>query len=266
MKRVGKFWKVLEMLFEDRQKRIIELLERQGSVKVSSLAEYLGVSKVTVRRHLDILSRQIPIVRVRGGALSNKEGTSYEPNYNKKSGKYLEIKQKIGSLAASLVSSGETILIDAGSTTWHVASSLIGKSNLTIITNDLKIALLLANSSDIGVYLAGGKIRPYLFSSLGHSAEEYIKNFNASKLFLGADSVDIKKGITNASAAESYLKKEMIRSSKEVILVTDSSKFNKVSFAQVSDFSVIDHIISDKKMPEKYKSFFKKKKIKLSLV
>ncbi len=254
------------MLFEDRQKKIIELLERQGSVKVSDLAGDLGISKVTVRRHLDILSKQMPIVRVRGGALSNKKGTSYEADYNVKSGKYLEIKQRIGSLAASLVSGGETLIIDAGSTTWHVASSLIGKSNLTIVTNDLKIALLLANTSDINVYLIGGKIRPYIFSSFGHSSEEYLKSFSVNKLFLGADSVDVKKGITNANAEESHLKQEMIHSAKEVILVTDSSKFNKVSFAKVSDFSVIDCVISDKKVPKKYKDLFVEKGIKLNLV
>lgn len=254
------------MLFEDRQKKIIELLERQGSVKVSDLARNLGISKVTVRRHLDMLSKQMPIVRVRGGALYNKEGTSYEPDYNAKTEKYLEIKQKIGSFAASLISSGETLIIDAGSTTWHVASSLIGKGSLTVVTNDLKIALLLANTSDIDVYLIGGKIRPYLFSSFGHSAEGYLKNFNVNKLFLGADSVDVEKGITNANAEESNLKQEMIRSAEDVILVADSSKFNKVSFAKVSDFSAVDYVISDKKLPKEYKNLFKEKGIRLSLM
>jgi len=256
----------LEMLFEARQRKIIELLERLGSVKVSNLARDLGISRVTVRRHLDILSKQMPIIRVRGGALSNKEGTSYEPGYDAKSEKYLEIKQKIGSLAASLVNSGETLMIDAGSTTWQVASSLIGKSKLSVVTNDIKIALLLANTSDINVYLIGGKIRPYLFSSLGSSAEEYIKGFNVNKLFLGADSVDIEKGITNANAEESNLKQEMICSAEEVILVADSSKFDKVSFAKVSDFSKIDYVISDKKLPKKYKDLFVEKGIRLSLV
>jgi len=254
------------MLFEDRQRKIIEILERQGSVKVSDLAKYFNVSRVTIRRHLDLLSEQMPVIRVRGGALSNKKGTSYEPDYDAKTEKYLEIKQKIGRLAASLVSSGETLIIDSGTTTWHVASSLMGKGNLTVVTNDLKISLLLASTSDISVYIVGGEIRPYIFSSFGISAEEYMKNFNVNKLFLATDSIDIEKGITNANITESYLKQEMIRSAREVILVADSSKFDKVSFANVADFSVIDRIISDKKVPKKYRDLLLEKGIKLNLV
>lgn len=254
------------MLFEDRQRKIIELLERQGSVKVDSLANYLGVSKVTVRKHLDLLSKQIPITRVRGGAISSTRGTSYEPIYDEKSTQNLEIKKRIGSFAASLVQSGETLMLDSGSTTWHVAFSLLGRSGLTVVTSDIKIALLLADSSKIEVYLAGGKVRPHLFSIIGRSAEEFIKGFNVDKLFLGADAIDIERGITNANAEEAYLKQEMIRSANEVIVVTDSSKFNKVSLAHVCDFSQINHVITDKNIPKEYKGILNEKNIKLSLV
>ena len=258
--------KMGNMLFEDRQRKIVKLLEHQGSVRVDPLSKYLGVSKVTVRKHLDILSKEIPMTRVRGGAISTAKGTSYEPVYGQKFTKNLEIKKKIGALAASLVQNGETLMLDSGSTTWHVAFSLLGRGSLTVVTSDINIAFLLADSDSIEVYLTGGKVRPYLFSIIGRSAEKFVKNFNIDKLFLGVDSIDIEKGITNANVEEAYLKKEMIHSANAVIVVTDSSKFNKVSLADVSDFSNIHHVITDENIPEEYKELFKEREIKLSIV
>jgi len=254
------------MLFEERQIKIREILEQQRSIRISELTKYLGISKVTARKHLKILSESIPITLVRGGAIVKKEGTSYEPNYSTKSIKNVEIKEKIGILAASLVCDGETLLLDSGSTTWHVANNLKGKIDITVITNDIKISMLLANTSGINTYFIGGKIRPFIFSSFGSIAEEFLKNFNVNKLFLGADAIDIEKDITNANAEEAKLKREMIRSTQEVILVTDNTKFNKVSLARTTDFSAIDCIITDKSMPKEYEKIFYESKVKLIYV
>lgn len=254
------------MLFEDRQNKIIKMLETRGSISISEIVDHFNISKVTARKHLRMISKNHPITCVRGGAILGKAGTSYEPTYDTKYTINIENKKKIGAFAASLVSSGTTVLLDSGSTTWHVGSYMLGKGKFTVITNDIKIAMVLTNTEEIELFLAGGKIRPYIYSSFGKSAEEYINNFNVDTLFLSADAVDLNRGITNAEATEAELKKEMIKASKEVILVADSSKFNKVSLANVSDFSNIHHVICDKNIPARYKEFFRSENIKLSLV
>jgi len=254
------------MLLASRHKKILDILNRQGNVKVTDLASYFGVSEVTARRDLDMLADQSYLVRVRGGALSNKPGTSYEPVYETKSVECIEEKRRIGAAAAALVKDGETLILDSGSTTWHVGTCLPGKSDLTVITTDLKIAILLANYSDMHVFITGGAVRPHLFSCYGQSSENFVKKLNVNKFFLGADAIDARRGITNAMFEEAPIKKDMIKSAQEVILVVDHTKFNKISLAHITDFSGIDHIITDKKMPREFIKIFEKEDIKITIV
>jgi len=251
------------MLFEIREKKIIDFLEQQGSVTVTYLSNYFGVSKVTIRRHIDKLANEIsPIKRVRGGAIFNKIGTSYE-SFEEKFKKLTEVKRKIGNMAASFVKEGDTVILDSGSTNWYVGESLSSVKGITIIANDLKIALLVAKFSNVKVIFAGGEIRPLIYSSYGPLAEDYFDNLVVDKLFLGVEAADIKRGITNAQINEARLKQKMLSCAKEVIMVADGSKFDKSSLALVTDFSKINVVVSDRKIPKKYIKFFKDNGIKL---
>jgi len=254
------------MLVEVREKKIIEMLDQQGSVTISNLSNILGVSKVTIRRDIDKLAKEItPIQRVRGGAIFNRTETSYE-SFEEKSKRFAEVKRRIGNMAASLVNEGDTVILDSGSTNFYVGESLLSLKNITIITNDLEIALCVANSPRVKAIFAGGEIRPLIFSCYGPLTENYFNHLVVDKLFLGVESVDVKKGITNAQINEAKLKQKMISSAKEVIMIADSSKFDKSSLAVVCDFSKINIVVSDKKIPKKYINFFKQKGIKLYLV
>jgi len=254
------------MLFEIREKKIIELLEQQGSVTVSYLSDYFDISKVTIRRHIDKLAKEItPIKRVRGGAIFNKAETSYE-SFEVKSKRFVEIKKKIGNMAASLVNENDTLILDSGSTNLYVGDSLSLVKRITIITNDLEIALHVAKFPNIKTIFAGGEVRPLIFSCYGPLTENYFDNLVVDKLFLGAESIDTKRGITNAQINEAKLKQKMISCAKEIIMVADSSKFNKSSLALVADFSKINVVVSDGKIPKNYINFFKENGIKLYLV
>jgi len=254
------------MLFEIREKKIIELLEQQGSVTISYLSNYFDISKVTIRRHIDKLAEEItPIKRVRGGAIFNKAETSYE-SFEEKSKRFIEIKEKIGILAASLVKEKDTLILDSGSTNLYVSKSLSSLNSVTAITNDLEIALYMAKVPNIKTIFAGGEVRPFIFSCYGPLTENYFDNLIVEKLFLGAESIDLKRGITNAQINEANLKQKMISCAKEVIMVADSSKFDKSSLAFVADFSKINVVVSDDKIPKNYINFFKEKGIKLYVV
>ncbi len=254
------------MLFDIREKKIIELLEQQGSVTVSFLSEYFDISRVTIRRHIDKIAKEItPIQRVRGGVILNKVETSYEP-LEIKSKRFIETKEKIGNMAASLIKEGDTIILDSGSTNQFIGGCLGSFKEITIITNDLEIARLVAKFPHLKTIFAGGEIRPYLFSCYGPLTENFFDNLVADKLFLGVAAIDIDKGITNTELNEAKLKQKMINSSKEIIVMADSSKFNKSSLALVTDFSNVDVVISDKMIPENYINFFTEKEIRMILV
>ncbi len=252
------------MLFELREKKIIELLEQEGSVTVSFLSDYFDISKVTIRRHIDKIAEVMPIQRVRGGAIFNKVETSYEP-LEIKSKRFIETKEKIGNRAAALIKEGDTIILDSGSTNQYIGGCLGSFNKITIITNDLEIARITAKFSHLKTIFAGGEIRPLVFSCYGPLTESFFDNLIADKLFLGVASIDMDLGITNSQINEAILKQRMINCSKEIIAIADSSKFNKSALALVSDFSKIHAVISDKKIPKKYIGFFKEKGIRLLL-
>lgn len=254
------------MLFEEIQNEIIELVDRNGSVNVNELANYFKVSKVTIRKHLDLISKTKSIIRVRGGAISNKKPPLNETFYNLKRKTNIEQKKKIGIRASICIKNNETIIIDSGSTTWYLANEIVSKKNIKVVTSDIKIAMYLAENTNFDVIITGGNVRPNIFSSLGHRAEEYIKSINVNKLFLSADALDIKKGITDANQAESNLKKAMIDSSAEVILLVDSSKFNKISFSHVANLNVIHRIITDSGIPKDFRNYFNRNNIILDIV
>jgi len=124
----------------------------------------------------------------------------------------------------------------------------------------------LVDDRNIKVFLTGGLVRQNIYSTVGPFAEKFIRSFNADKLFLSADAVDIHSNITDANTEESSVKKSMLRAAKEIILVADSSKFNRVSFSNVSDFSILNAVITDNKIPGNYVELFKRIGIKLYLV
>ncbi len=254
------------MIFEERERRILELLASNGSVNINELSKYFNLSRVTIRKHLDIIANEGVFKRVRGGLISTKKASLIEPYYNSKI--HLNIKKKkiIGSKAASYVNDDETIIIDSGSTTLQIVSLLYHKKNIRILTDDLKIALLISSRSNLDVYLAGGKVRQYIFSTFGQNAISYINGFNADKLFLSADAVDIKRGITDSSHEESLVKREMMNSAKEIILVCDSSKFGLVKFSSVANLDEINRIITDHEISQDYIDYFKKNGIKMDIV
>lgn len=253
-------------LFEEIQKEISELLKRNGSANVTELADYFKVSAVTIRKHLDLISKKESIKRVRGGAIYITDSNISEPIYDSKRKKNIVQKKKIGIRASVLIKNNESIMIDSGSTTWYIAKEISQKKNITVITSDLKIALYLAENTDFDVHITGGTVRSGIFSSLGHRAEDYIRSIHVDKLFLSADAIDINKGITDANQFESFLKSAMIASAEKVILVTDSSKFNKISLSTVGGLKNINRLITDSGIPEKYLEYFNNNNIEVDIV
>jgi DeoR/GlpR family transcriptional regulator of sugar metabolism len=236
------------MGIENRRTLILKEIDARGSVSVADLASRLLVSDMTIRRDLNDLEREGIIRRTHGGAVSAR-GRSYEPPLILRSEDNQESKQIIGQAAARLVADGDSIALDVGSTTLEVARNLAGKHNLTVITPSLHIANVLLSQPDINLILPGGFVRAGEASLIGDLTKYTFQNLFVDRLFLGVGAIDAQAGLTEYNWDDAQVKQAMIRCAKEVILVADASKFDRVAFAAVAPLNVIHHLITDQSPP-----------------
>ena len=159
---------------------------------------------------------------------------------------HYEEKKRIGKLAAGLISDSEIVLVDSGTTTAEMVKHIDDIKDLTVITNALNIAVLLMNKPNINLIMPGGFMRKNSQSLVGPMAEKSLKNFNVDKAFIGVDGIDTKHGLYTPNIEEAHLNEKMIEVSNEIILLTDSSKFGKRSFAFICDMKNIDKVVTDK--------------------
>lgn len=240
------------MLAADRHNRILQVVRDKGSVEVQEIGSLLGVSRVTARRDLDTLAARGLIVRTRGGATLVGLGTSFEPTYYVKRRLNHEAKVRIGQAAAQLVGDGETLILDSGTTSFEMIPELKKRRNLTVITNDLMIAVELSTNSDVSVVMTGGAVRNNLYSTRGTLTLEVLRHLHVNKAFLTADAVDLERGVTNATIEGASLKQAVVAAGEEVVLLADSSKFGRRSLAEVCSIEAIHTIITDDGLsPEK---------------
>ena len=233
----------------DRRVKIIEYLETKGQVKVNDLSEEFKVSEVTIRNDLAQLEEKGLLIRSRGGAIKPQR-VSIDYKLYEKSKKHFKEKQAIGKKASELINDNDTIIIDSGSTTMEVAKNLSRFNNLTVITNALNIASQLVEFNNVKVIMLGGLLRNNSLSLIGPIAESSIKNYYCDKLIIGVDGINSEYGITTPNIEEAQLNRLMIDISKEVIVVTDSSKFLRRSFAFIAPTSKIDVVITDSNIPK----------------
>jgi DeoR/GlpR family transcriptional regulator of sugar metabolism len=235
------------MISDHRHQVIVNKLESQGSVSVSDLVKEFGVSEMTIRRDLVILENKGLLRRVHGGALSQR-GRSYEPPYMIRSTENMDSKQRIGQFAASLVNNGDSLTLDIGTTTLEIAKNLHSKNDLTIITPSLQIANELVSHPGIRLILSGGVLRPGELSMVGHLAERIFDEFYVDKLFLGAGAFDVRTGASEFNIEDALVKRAMVKTAKQVILVADSSKFNQVALTSIVDLKSIHTIVTDNEL------------------
>jgi len=228
-----------------RRKEILHMLSDKGEVFVEALSEKFGVSEVTIRNDLDQLEQKNMLLRARGGAIKLETGVAIDQRVADKNRINFPEKSRIGKVAAQLVTESDTIIIDSGSTTAEMVRALADFQDLTVITNALNIANQLIVRPNINVIIPGGYLRKNSLSLVGPLAEKSLRNFNVDKAFLGVDGFDTKNGIYTPNVEEARLNEIMIEISREVILLADSSKFSKRSFAFICTIAQIDKVITD---------------------
>jgi DeoR/GlpR family transcriptional regulator of sugar metabolism len=232
------------LLAEPRRRKILEWLQEEGSARVRDLSAAFEVSEATIRQDLERLEADGYISREHGGAFLKTLPRQVE-TLSLQHLENMDKKRKIGVRAASLVGDGETIILDAGSTTTEVAHGLLQRRELTVITNALNIALILGAVPGFAVHMPGGQFKAPTLSLSGDKSVEYFRDILSGKLFLATAGVSLDAGLTYPSFADLQLKQAMIKAAQHVYLVADSTKINRTSFTRLGTLDVIHSFITD---------------------
>lgn len=253
------------LLNEERRRAIVEVLQRDGRVLVTELARKFKTSQVTIRKDLEILHTHGQIHRTHGGALPAREGALQDPTLREKQKLHHNEKLRIAAAAARLVSEGQVIILDSGTTTTEIARALRFFKNLTIVTNAVNIAAELATSS-VEVILTGGTIRKNSFSLVGPIAEEALHRLHADLLFLGVDGFDVLYGLSTPNLLEAKVNRMMVEVARRTVAVCDSSKFGRRSLSLIVPPRAVHQVITDGGIPKSDLRILKKAGIKVTLV
>jgi DeoR family transcriptional regulator of aga operon len=230
-----------------RRGRLGELVAARGFLRVRDAAELLAVSEVTIRGDFTALENAGEVVRVHGGAMP-KGGAVPEPTLEQALSLSAEPKRAIGLAAASLVSSGDSVIVDVGSTALAVAEALVARVDLedvSVITNGLTIALALeAAYPRITVVVTGGTLRPLQHSLVNPGASAFLESLHADLAFIGCNGVDAKRGVTNVNYPEAEVKRRMMLSSKRRVLVADGSKLGQTQLGVIGTVDEFDLLVT----------------------
>jgi DeoR family fructose operon transcriptional repressor len=240
------------MFAEERLLRIVEMVNQLGKATVAELSESLAVSSVTIRRDLERLDEKELLVRTHGGAMAlqnNKSEVNQEKSFSEKEEAFAAEKERIAEAASKLVNDGDAVLLTPGTTNMRLARMLIGKKELTLVTNAANIVTHIGSQSGIDIILTGGKLRNKSYAMVGPLADQALSGIRVDKLFLGIDGFDFNEGLTTPNLAEANTNRQMISIAKKVIVVADHSKFGKVAFSQIAPLNVVHTIISDRLLP-----------------
>lgn len=254
------------MLAEERRLQIVSELESHGSLTVKELASRFNVGVMTIRRDLAVLEQQGLAIRTHGGAMSVNNSVAMEVPYIRKAELNQHLKRRIGAAAAAMIQRGETLILDAGSTTFQVALHLPSHADLTVVSNDLKILTELCTHPSVTVISTGGIVNPAVYTMIGPQVVAMLSTLHVDRVFLGADAVSLEAGITNRTYPEVSVKQAMIECAREVVLVCDSTKFGKQVFAQVCPLTRVNTIITDANLDSAMSEAIRELGINLHLV
>jgi len=239
------------MRAEARRSTIIDLLERERTVSVEELSTRFGVSEVTIRKDLTQLEERGFLQRVHGGAVFAPR-VLYNPSFKEKEHMRSDAKRAIAQRALEEVHEGESIILDAGSTTLALARLIRRhRKRLVIITNSIPVALELAGST-LDVLLLGGHLRHHSLAMIGPATVDTLRSYHADTAFMGATGVHVDHGFTTPNALEAETKAAMVRSSTRVVVLADAGKLARVTLAKFADLGEADLLVTDATAPQDF--------------
>ncbi|MHB1457909.1 MAG: DeoR/GlpR family DNA-binding transcription regulator [Armatimonadota bacterium] len=239
------------MIAAERRRKIYEIALKDGSVTVGNLAGLLSVAENTVRNDLDILHTEGKLIRSHGGAVVT-ESSSFTMPYTQTREAHIEEKAKIGEAAVSMIPSTGSIFINAGSTTYQMVIRMPKSPSLHVTTNSPEIALYLTSNMICKVDLIGGCMVQESLETDGSLADDILENLYWESCFLGVSAIDAARGITSINMQIALLEKRVMDHSEKVVILCDSSKFNRFSRAKAGAISMINVLVTDSSADETF--------------
>ncbi len=230
----------------ERYDLIAGALRERDRVEVAELAELTGCSEMTIRRDLDVLERDGLLRRVRGGAVSTLSGEGAP--YGVRARQQLEVKQRVGKVAAELLDDGESVVIDAGTTTLEVARAVVGR-RLTVLPLSLHVANALAEGAGMRLVLPGGEVSPRELAFHGALTRSAFERMRFDTVVLGVCGLTAADGVSAFDLCDAETKQAAIRASARVVAVTDSAKLGRVAFGRVCPITDLDVLVTDRDAP-----------------
>ncbi|WP_439743671.1 DeoR/GlpR family DNA-binding transcription regulator [Bacillus pseudomycoides] len=232
----------------ERRNKIIEILEQREHVEVSYLSDAFQVSLMTIRRDLEKLEKDGKVIRMYGG-VKLKTKRVYEYSMEERLNSNKREKLAIAREAARLIEDGDVVAFDASTTALEVSKLIKDRKDVTVVTNNLSIAIELADVPDIVVIVLGGFLRGKSLSVMGASLKQYLERIYIDKAFISSKALSFHEGLTDTAIDEGEAKQAMLSKSNEVIVLADHTKLGKVAFYKVCDKQGITKIITDELIP-----------------
>lgn len=229
----------------DRRQEIISALREHEELKISALAELLGVSEGTIRNDLNYLSEIKQVKRTHGGASLINRHLITSPEFATRARANSSNKRLIARWAADMVKDGDAIFLDDSTTAFHMLSFLTERRNLTIVTNGIETALAAAQDPGWTVVLVGGVVRPHSVSVAGQLSERALDGFYIRTAFLSCSGLSRKTGFTDANMETAQLKNRVVRSAERTVALVESSKFGSVQFSAFAQINQVAQILTD---------------------
>ena len=234
------------MFVEERKMRILERIERQRKATVAELCEQFHVSSATIRSDLRDLEAGGLLVRTHGGAMV-KSKTGLEQDMVQRGTQHLAEKRRIAERALALVEDGDTVILDTGTTTLELARLLHQRHDLTVVTNDLAIAIALEPAESVRVLFMGGLVRRNYHCTVihGSTGREILSGLSVDKAFMACNSFSVEKGASTPDIMQAETKKLMMSIAAKMVLLFDAGKMGRTSFALFAPLETIDTIVTD---------------------
>jgi DeoR/GlpR family transcriptional regulator of sugar metabolism len=236
------------LYLEERRQEILKRVHEHGRVSVAELSRRLNVSPVTIRTDLQALAGRNLVIRTHGGAIPAADGR-YELALALRRRQHVPEKSRIGQAAAARVVNGDAIFLDSSSTALAIVPHLKNRRQLTVVTNSLAVAQELQDTPGVTVVLPGGVLQNDTLSLIGLDGLAMLRKYNIQKGFVGAHGLSLPEGLTDVSAAEAEIKRELAAMCRQLVAVVDATKWGLVGLAAFACVEDVHTIITDTHAP-----------------
>ena len=253
-----------KLKIDARRRKILDILGREGQVRVTELSRILDATPVTIRSDLDALERDGFLERIQGGAVQNAR-TYYNVDFLQRKQQNGEAKKQLASAVVDMIRDGDTILLNSGTTTYYVAVELKRLKNLNIVTNSISVATELGDHPSFRVILLGGDINAQYAFTHGSDAQQQLRNYRADYCILSMDGICPESGVTTYHAEEAVMDRLMMERAACTIVAAESRKIGRVGFSHVCDADQIHVLVTDEAVDRAVSERLKQRNIKVKI-